>query len=224
MSGSRGRTLSGSTSVSDGWAAEALAAPKEAARTKILAAATDLVMARGASELAMTALARRAGVSRSTLYSYFPNAESVLEALVEAETRSFLEDLERRLAGIPDVFDQLGQTIAALIAWVGEKRSGQPAQQRERHTARPPDVMNIHRPLAGLQRRLADVIAASAQAGVLPPDTEPAVAAGFVVTLVFGCRDRLGGTENRHTNSALQRFVLAGLGATRAPVPPPAQP
>ena len=33
------------------------------------------------------------------------------------------------------------------------------------------------------------------------------MAAGFVVTLVFGSRDRLGGTENRHTNSALQRLL-----------------
>jgi AcrR family transcriptional regulator len=41
----------------------------------------------------MTALARRSGVARATLYNYFPDVEQVLEALVAAQVSQFLSDL-----------------------------------------------------------------------------------------------------------------------------------
>jgi AcrR family transcriptional regulator len=208
----RERILTETTADCDGWPA-ALAAHKERTRSRILTAATEIVVARGASELAMTTLARRAGVARATLYSYFPNAGSVLEALVEVETQAFIEDLEHRLDAIPDVRGHLGETVLALTAWVGRQTSRQPAHPRRRRTTRSPDIASIHRPLAILQRRIGTVIAESVEAGVLPADTDQDLAAGFVVTLVFGFRDRLGGPEHKHVADSLHRFVLSGLGA-----------
>jgi TetR/AcrR family transcriptional regulator, fatty acid biosynthesis regulator len=208
----RERVLTATTADSDGWTAT-LAAHKEQTRSRILKAATEIVVARGASELAMTTLARRAGIARATLYSYFPNAESVLEALVRAETQAFLEDLERRLAAIPDVRDHLAEAVFALTSWVGRQTLRQPPHPRRRRVARSPDIGSIHRPLAMLQRRIGTVIAESVDGGVLPAGTDPDLAAGFVVTLIFGFRERLGGAEHRPVAAALHQFVLAGLGA-----------
>jgi AcrR family transcriptional regulator len=175
--------------------------------------ASEIVVDRGASELAMTTLARRAGVARATLYSYFPNAESVLEALVEVETQAFIEDLDHRLNAIPDVRSHLSETVLALTSWVGRQTSQQPPRPRRHRTTRSPDIASIHRPLVMLQRTIGTVIADSVEAGVLPAETEPDLAAAFVVTLVFGFRYRLGGPEHKHVADSLHRFVLSGLGA-----------
>jgi len=193
-----------------GWAT-AVAEHKERTRAQILAAAAELLAARGASELAMTALARRARVARATLYNYFPSAEHVLEALVEAEVAAFLHALDQRLATVPDPAEQLRETITALIGWAAGQAARRPAPRARGQAPRSPDIQAIHRPLATLQHRIAAVITAARDAGALPDSTDPAMAAGFVVTLVFGVRAQL--TGNRRAAAALHTFVLAGLSA-----------
>jgi AcrR family transcriptional regulator len=159
----------------------------------------------------MTALARRARVSRATLYNYFPSAEHILEALVEAEVAAFGHDLDQRLATVHGPAEQLRETITALIGWAAGQAARRPAPRPRGHTPRSPDIQAIHRPLAALQHRVAAVIAAARDAGALPSTTDPAMAAGFVVTLVFGVRTQLDG--NRRAATALHTFVLAGLSA-----------
>jgi hypothetical protein len=48
---------------------------------------------------------------------------------------------------------------------------------------------------------------------VLPPHTDPALAARFVVALAFGIRGQLAGTGSARTAAALRGFLLGGLGA-----------
>jgi AcrR family transcriptional regulator len=202
-----------------------VAAHKDRTRARILAAAADLVSARGAEELAMTTLARRAQVARATLYNYFPSAERVLEALVETQVTAFLAELDQRLRAIPDSGEQLSQAIAALVAWVaGQPARGSVRTRRPRgSSARAPDVASIHRPLAALESRIEEIIAAARAAGDLPPHTEPALVARFTVTLVLGVRRQLGGADRNQVARSLSDFLLAGLGAT-SPKPPAGPP
>jgi AcrR family transcriptional regulator len=193
----------------DGWAS-AVAAHKDRTRTRILAAAADLVAARGAAGLAMTSLARRAGVARATLYNYFPSAERVLEALVETEVAAFLGELSQRLETVPDPGERLNQAISALVGWVAGQAAGGPAPARRAPSARPPEFAAIHRPLAAIQDRIQEIVTAARDAGALPPHTEPDLAARFTVTLALGTRWQLDGDR---AAAALQAFLLAGLGA-----------
>jgi AcrR family transcriptional regulator len=209
----------GDSDEEDGWAA-AVAAHKDRTRARILAAAADLVAARGAAGLAMTTLARRARVARATLYNYFPSAERVLEALVETEVAAFLAALDRRLEAASDPGERLEEAISALVSWVAGQSARGPAPSRRGLAVRPPDIASIHRPLAASERRAERVIAAARDAGALPPGTEPDLAARFVVTLVFGIRWQLGGTGADHVAAALRAFLLGGLGArSLQPVP-----
>jgi len=192
-----------------------VAAHKDRTRARILAAAADLVAARGAAGLAMTTLARRARVARATLYNYFPSAERVLEALVETEVAAFLSDLGQRLETVPDPGERLSQAVSALVGWVAGQAAGGPAPAGRHPSARPPDVAAIHRPLAAIQDRIREIVAAARDAGALPPRTEPDLAARFTVTLVLGIRWQLGGAGSDHVAAALQAFLLAGLGAAR---------
>jgi AcrR family transcriptional regulator len=192
-----------------GWAS-AVAAHKDRTRARILAAAADLVASRGASGLAMTALARRARVARATLYNYFPSAERVLEALVETEVAAFLKDLDRRLETVSDPGERLNQGISILVGWVAGQAADGPAPARRTPSAGPREIAAIHRPLAAIQDRIQEIVAAACDAGALPPHTKPDLAASFTVTLVLGARWQLGGDR---TAAALRAFLLAGLGA-----------
>ena len=87
---------------------------KEEQRRSIVGAALALLMEEGAPGLTMAGLADRAGISRQTLYRYFPDLDSVLAAsvdgLAEADAQfreSILRDGEPR--------DQLHRAIDALI-------------------------------------------------------------------------------------------------------------
>ena len=54
----------------------------EKARAAILSAATDLLLARGPSAVSMDAVAERAGVSKATIYRWWPTKETLaLDAL-----------------------------------------------------------------------------------------------------------------------------------------------
>ncbi len=163
----------------------------------------------------MITLARRAGVARATLYNYFPSAERVLEALVKTEVAEFLSDLGQRLETVPDPGERLNQAISALVGWAGAQAAGGAAPARRHPSARPPDVAAIHRPLAAIQDRIREIFTAARDAGALSPHTEPDLAAGFTVTLVLGIRWQLGGACSDGVSTALQGFLLAGLGAPR---------
>jgi AcrR family transcriptional regulator len=58
--------------------------PRPDARTRILAAARDMLMTTSLAELSMDELARAADVSRGTLYRIVPGKGALLQALIEA--------------------------------------------------------------------------------------------------------------------------------------------
>lgn len=61
----------------------------EATRDAIVDAAFAAVAAHGIARLSMSEVARRAGVSRQTLYRHFPDRRDLLAALILREHRSF---------------------------------------------------------------------------------------------------------------------------------------
>jgi AcrR family transcriptional regulator len=84
----------------------------EPARHAILAAATDLLLARGLSAVSMDAIAERAGVSKATIYRWWPTKETLALDALQAQltepspeppdTGSLAEDLRILLAGLTD--------------------------------------------------------------------------------------------------------------------------
>jgi AcrR family transcriptional regulator len=83
----------------------------EPARRAILAAATELMLARGLSAVSMDAIAERAGVSKATIYRWWPTKETLaLEALFDEWTVQ------------PDVTPDTGSLhedlLALLLPWI----------------------------------------------------------------------------------------------------------
>ena len=93
---------------------DSLSSLKRARRAKIVEAALRLFSARGFRGTTMEAIASEVGMSKVTVYGYFPDKDAVFEAVAEhvAETIrvSFREALE---APSSDLTDQL---IGALLA------------------------------------------------------------------------------------------------------------
>jgi AcrR family transcriptional regulator len=74
------------------------------------------------------------------------------------------------------------------------------------------DIAGIHRPLAAIEERIAAAATAAREAGILPPHSDPALAARFAVALVFGMRGQLAGSGSDRIAAALREFLLGGLG------------
>ncbi len=60
-------------------------------REHILRTASELIAARGAAQVTMSAVADTAGVGKGTLYRHFPSKTDLLEALLDEDQRSLQE-------------------------------------------------------------------------------------------------------------------------------------
>ncbi len=92
----------------------------EPARQAILAAAADLLLTRGLAAVSMDAVAARAGVSKATIYRWWPTKETLaLDVLYEQLTEPSPE--------APDTGTLRGDLLALLTGWVervGERPFG----------------------------------------------------------------------------------------------------
>src|SRR5215470_13809837 len=74
---------------------------------RILAAARSLFLNSGYGETSMDAIARRAAVSKATLYSHFDGKDALFAALIVSECRHLSGQIGRRALDEPDIRDAL---------------------------------------------------------------------------------------------------------------------
>ncbi|MEV5835286.1 TetR/AcrR family transcriptional regulator [Nocardia sp. NPDC052112] len=101
-----------------GWSGTAPADDVEAVE-RILTAARSAIERRG-GEFTMAEIARDLGVTRQTVYRYFPNADALLRATAIAETGRFLDVLAEHLAGIRDPARAVVEGIAYTLERLSE--------------------------------------------------------------------------------------------------------
>ncbi|MCZ8378047.1 TetR/AcrR family transcriptional regulator [Mycobacterium sp. CPCC 205372] len=99
-----------------GWSGAAPASDEEAV-ARILAAAGRAIDERGA-DISIADVARTLGVTRQTVYRYFPSTEALLvEAAVHAAA-DFLERLATHLQDITDPVEAVAEAIATALEWL----------------------------------------------------------------------------------------------------------
>jgi AcrR family transcriptional regulator len=90
----------------------------EPARQAILAAAAELLLTRGVAAVSMDTVAARAGVSKATIYRWWPTKETLaLDALYEQLTEPSAEP--------PDTGTLRGDLLALLLGWI-QRVGGRP--------------------------------------------------------------------------------------------------
>ncbi len=71
---------------------------RDVRRQMILDSARDIILEHGVESVRMSEIARECELSKATLYLYFKNKESLLEAIFEEAVSSFIEYTEARIA------------------------------------------------------------------------------------------------------------------------------
>lgn len=99
-----------------GWSGDAPASDEEAV-ARILAAAGKAIDERGA-DFSIADVARTLGVTRQTVYRYFPSTDALLiQAGVVAAT-DFLDRLAAHIEGLTDPMDAAVEAIATALEWM----------------------------------------------------------------------------------------------------------
>jgi AcrR family transcriptional regulator len=85
---------------------------------RIVSAALRLIGRRGVKRLGMQEISEAAGVSRGTLYRYFPSKEHVLVAAANYDEQRFTRGLAEALASVPDSADRIRAFIAFSFDYI----------------------------------------------------------------------------------------------------------
>jgi AcrR family transcriptional regulator len=99
-----------------GWSGSAPATDEEAI-ARILDAAGKAIDAKGA-DFSIADVARALGVTRQTVYRYFPSTEALLVAAAVHAASGFLDRLAAHLQGITDPADAVAEAVATALEWL----------------------------------------------------------------------------------------------------------
>ena len=96
---------------------------RHAVRTAVLDAVAALVAETGFSGVTMTGVAERAGVTRATLYKYFPDVEALLRAWHERQVSDHLGELESVRSETAGTGRQLQAVLEAYALMIYDRPS-----------------------------------------------------------------------------------------------------
>ncbi len=99
-----------------GWSGSAPASDDEAI-ARILDAAGKAIDARGA-DFSIADVARTLGVTRQTVYRYFPSTDALLVASAVHGVSGFLDRLAEHLRGLTDPADAVAEGVATALEWL----------------------------------------------------------------------------------------------------------
>lgn len=151
----------------------------------ILAAAMLIVTEEGVAALSMSTLAARAGLSRQTLYNYFPDVEAVLTGMARMGEAGAI-DLAGSMQAEPEVRVALRSFVRAAVESV---RMGHPSPVAI--TAALPvklqKAMAAHEELA--ERTVIDLLRRGMRDGVFSADLDPILDGQIVYRAAFAAAE-----------------------------------
>jgi len=184
---------------------------RRAVQEAAINATAELVAERGLLSVTMSQIAEKAGIGRATLYKYFPDVETVLQAWHERQITLHLE----RLVHVRDHASGPQERLEAVLrayALIAHESHGHREHDSHGHREtelaavlhRGGHVAHAHRLLHGMLREL---LAEAARAGDLRDDTDPDELATY-------CLHALTAAGALHSAAAVHRLVdvtLTGL-------------
>jgi AcrR family transcriptional regulator len=179
---------------------------RELRRETILAAAAELFDAEGPQGTGLTAIAAKAGFTKSNVYRYFESREEVLLSLFLTELEQLCPDLEQRFsAAAPGDVDALAAALAA--AFIGRPRlaslSTIVSSTLEQNISEPA-VVTLKRGMGALLQRAAAMIHAILP-GSTPEDCAWVIA--MVGTIVAGMWPAANPSETARRVLAMPEFA-----------------
>lgn len=161
---------------------------REEKRKVLLQAASEALMEYGAHKTTLDDIARRAGVSKTSLYYYFRDKNEIVRAIVQGYTEELIELMKKAAASKQSAEDRMFALIEARFRFLAEKT---------RHAPR--EVIQEFRSLEGvfetekelyLQAHL-DLVRGILEDGVFRGEVQPLDNLGLValvlISSMFGC-------------------------------------
>lgn len=142
---------------------------------RLLSAASAAFVSRGADDVSLEEIARRAGVGIGTLYRHFPSRQALLEAVYQDQVESLRARAEE-LNGTESPGDALAGFMQAMVKFSSTKRSMTSALLATLGT----DSELLSACATVIRGSAEAMLARAKQAGVVRPDAD----AGDVIRLV----------------------------------------
>ena len=185
---------------------ESVAGHKERQAQRITNAAIELVFERGVSALSMAAIARAAGISRQTLYKYFPDVSAILRAAVQSTGGHDLAAVEA--AGSPS--DQLGAFVQYALSAAA---AGHPTPSVLEPVLAPDVRKELKTHAAQVRGLLAVILQRGMDEGEFRADLDPDLDAEIVYRTVMGAYELVtGASDSSLAADHVERAVLAMVG------------
>jgi AcrR family transcriptional regulator len=189
-------------------------------RRRILDAAEELYLDRGVAATTLSAVARRAGVSRPTVYKHFGDAQSLAGVLVDGHVAAYFELVAEVIEAQSSTRDRLVEGLAFTVEYALEHRLLQRLLLLE-----PEAVLTtfttaaeplLARAVALLEPELADAVERGEVRGIAPD-----VAAEWVARIALSLVLTPSVTRDLSDPAELRRYLtsllVGGLGAAREP-------
>lgn len=174
----------------------------------IVHAAMGLVFEKGVSALSMKAIAGAAGVSRQTLYKYFPDVASVLRAAVQSASHDTTSiEAEETPA------DQLTAFVRYVLAAAA---AGHPSPTALESVLAPDVRAELQAHSSDVRRLLAVILQRGMDDGVFRTDLDPDLDADIVYRTVMALADQAAVVAKVEPfMTRVERAVLSMVGGDR---------
>jgi len=154
----------------------------------ILEAAATLFLAQGYAAVSMDAVARRAGVSKATLYAHFPGKDALFRMMVEEQCRRMAAEATAGASHGDDIDRALARLAAAVLRFLVAPETLAIHRIVQSEAAREPELAAAFYAAgpATARAQLASWFAAAQALGQLRADADPARAAVEFSALLRG--------------------------------------
>ena len=179
---------------------------RERTREKIFAALAELLETQSFESVTFSKIAAAAEVGRTAMYNHFPDRETLLVEYAIYETTDYIAQLR---AGVSDSATPRDAVIAYIHTQLDLNVSFHVPQTSGGATLSPATAARMRDHVVMIEDVLRTIVADGVASGDFAEDVD----VGATVRIINGLL--VGSSAKRYSRTALEAFVLRGLGAQR---------
>ena len=179
---------------------------RERTREKIFAALAELLETQSFESVTFSKIAAAAEVGRTAMYNHFPDRETLLVEYAIYETTDYIAQLR---AGVSDSATPRDAVIAYIHTQLDLNVSFHVPQTSGGATLSPATAARMRDHVGMIEDVLRTIVADGVASGDFAEDID----VGATVRIINGLL--VGSSAKRYSRTALEAFVLRGLGAQR---------
>jgi AcrR family transcriptional regulator len=175
--------------------------------------AMEQASVQGLATVTMSRLAATAGVSRATLYNYFPDVEAAITYYLVAQAKEFHRRLASALEREPTAWRKLECYIEEHIRYVAEDDHRSAAAAMETGVVSPRVSEQLSEHLAGPRSLLAEILDNGRTDGSFSDSLDVDATTALIQSMLHASHDLLvhGGRSIEQTNAAVVRLLDHGV-------------